>query len=65
MYVPNLYEHFAASDLVITQGGGTATLELTALKRPFIYFPIQEQFEQRIHIAERLVYHQAGVKMLV
>ena len=30
-YIPNLYEHFAASDLVVVQGGGTATLELTAL----------------------------------
>ena len=34
-YVPALYEHFAASDLAIVQGGGTTTIELTALNRPF------------------------------
>ncbi len=63
-YVPALYEHFAASDLAIVQGGGTTTLELTALKRPFIYFPLANHCEQQIHVAERLVRHQAGVKMV-
>ena len=50
-YVPALYEHFAASDLVIVQGGGTATLELTALRRPFLYFPLANHCEQQIHVA--------------
>jgi len=63
-YVPALYEHFAASDLVIVQGGGTATLELTALKRPFLYFPLANHCEQQIHVAERLARHQAGIKMV-
>jgi len=63
-YVPALYEHFAASDLVIVQGGGTATLELTALRRPFLYFPLANHCEQQIHVAERLARHQAGVKMV-
>ena len=45
-YVPKLYEHFAACDLAIVQGGATSVLELTALKRPFIYFPLEEHFEQ-------------------
>ncbi|MBN2592032.1 MAG: hypothetical protein JXA81_00890 [Sedimentisphaerales bacterium] len=63
-YVPALYEHFAASDLVIVQGGGTATLELTALRRPFLYFPLANHCEQQIHVAQRLVRHQAGVKMV-
>ena len=62
-YVPDLYEHFAASDLAIVQGGATSTLELTALKRPFIYFPIKGHFEQA-QVAERLRRHKAGVKML-
>ncbi len=62
-YVPALYEHFAASDLVIVQGGATATLELTALRRPFIYFPLEEHSEQQIHVAGRLVRHRAGVRM--
>jgi UDP:flavonoid glycosyltransferase YjiC (YdhE family) len=61
-YVPDLYEHFAACDLAIVQGGGTTTLELTALKRPFIYFPIEGHFEQAM-VAGRLERHRAGVRM--
>jgi len=63
-YVPALYEHFAASDLAIVQGGGTTTLELTALRRPFLYFPLADHCEQQIHVAERLARHQAGIKMI-
>lgn len=62
-YVPALYEHFAASDLAIVMGGGTSTIELTALKRPFLYFPLEGHCEQEIHVAERLTRHQAGVRM--
>ncbi|MBN2344943.1 MAG: hypothetical protein JXO51_01035 [Candidatus Aminicenantes bacterium] len=62
-YVPNLYEHFAASDLAIIQGGGTATLELTALRRPFLYFPLEGHFEQSKYVAERLARHRAGKRM--
>jgi UDP-N-acetylglucosamine:LPS N-acetylglucosamine transferase len=70
-YVPVLYEHFAASDLAIVQGGATTTLEggatttleLTALRRPFLYFPLEGHFEQQIHVAGRLARHQAGIKM--
>jgi hypothetical protein len=63
-YVPALYEHFAASDLAVVVGGGTSTLELTALRRPFIYFPLEGHFEQQVHVAGRLTRHQAGVKMM-
>jgi UDP-N-acetylglucosamine:LPS N-acetylglucosamine transferase len=63
-YVPALYEHLAASDLAIVQAGGTTTLELTALRRPFLYFPLEHHFEQQIHVAERLARHGAGVKMV-
>ena len=62
-YVPHLYRHFAASDLAIVQGGATATLELTALKRPFLYFPLEGHFEQQVHVASRLARHRAGVRM--
>jgi UDP:flavonoid glycosyltransferase YjiC (YdhE family) len=62
-YVPNLYEHFAASDLAIIQGGGSSTLELTALRRPFLYFPLDGHCEQQFYIAGRLARHRAGVKM--
>ncbi len=63
-YVRALYEHFAASNLAIVQGGGTTTLELTALRRPFLYFPLANHCEQQIHVAGRLARHQAGVKMV-
>jgi len=62
-YVPKLYEHFAACDLAIVQGGGTTTLELTALRRPFIYFPLEGHFEQQVMVAGRLARHGAGIKL--
>jgi predicted glycosyltransferase len=62
-YVPKLYEHFAACDLAIVQAGATTTLELTALRKPFLYFPLEDHFEQQVHVAGRLKRHGAGVKM--
>ena len=62
-YVPELYEHFAASDLAIVVGGGTSTIELVALNRPFLYFPLESQFDQQINIAGRLERLGAGFKM--
>jgi UDP:flavonoid glycosyltransferase YjiC (YdhE family) len=62
-YVPRLYEHFAASDVVVTQGGGTTTLELTALRRPFVYFPLEGHFEQDRVVSERLARHRAGTRL--
>ena len=62
-YVPELYKHFAASDLAIVQARGTTTLELAALRKPFIYFPIEGHSEQEIVVAGRLQRYQAGVRM--
>jgi predicted glycosyltransferase len=62
-YVPRLYEHFAACDLAIVQGGGTTTLELTALRRPFLYFPLEAHFEQRSHVTGRIERHGAGGRL--
>lgn len=62
-YVPRLFEHFAASELAVVQGGATSTIELTALRKPFIYFPLQDHYEQRIHVPQRLARHSAGVRM--
>ncbi len=61
-YVPKLYEHFAACDLAIVQGGGASVNELTALKRPFIYFPVEGHCEQA-NIARILRERGAGVEM--
>jgi len=63
-YVPRLYEHLAACDLAIVQGGGTTTLELTALRRPFVFFPLEGHCEQQVVVAGRLARHGAGVKAM-
>lgn len=62
-YVPELYKHLAACDLAVVQGGGTVTLELTALRRPFVFFPIEGHCEQEVYVADRLARHRAGVRL--
>lgn len=62
-YVPRLYEHMAAADVVVTACGGTTTLELTALRRPFLYFPLEGHCEQINTVARRLERQGAGVMM--
>jgi hypothetical protein len=61
--VPDLYKHLAVCDLAVVQGGGTTTLELSALRRPFLFFPIEGQSEQEVTIANRLARHGAGLRM--
>jgi UDP:flavonoid glycosyltransferase YjiC (YdhE family) len=62
-YVPRLYEHLAACDVAVVQGG-TTTLELTALRTPFIYFPLEGHFEQNLVVAKRLERHGADERVL-
>jgi spore coat polysaccharide biosynthesis predicted glycosyltransferase SpsG len=62
--VPNLYEHLAAADLVISAGGGTTTNELQVLNKPFIYFPLEQHFEQQINVAYHLKRDSIGVNMV-
>jgi pimeloyl-ACP methyl ester carboxylesterase/predicted glycosyltransferase len=62
-YIHDLYRHLAACDLAITQGGLATTMELTASRRPFLYFPLRDHFEQRRHVAHRLNRHRAGRRM--
>ena len=59
-YVPGLYRHLAACDLAIVQGGLTTAMELTASRRPFIYFPLRHHFEQNFHVRHRLERYRAG-----
>jgi len=63
-YIPDLYQHYASCDLAMIMGGGSSTLELTALKRPFIYFPLEEHCEQVLNVAARVERHRAGVRMI-
>jgi pimeloyl-ACP methyl ester carboxylesterase/predicted glycosyltransferase len=62
-FVPELYRHLAACDLAVVQGGLTTCMELTANRRPFLYFPLAHHFEQNFHVAHRLDRHQAGRRM--
>ncbi|HEX6420493.1 MAG TPA: alpha/beta fold hydrolase [Acidimicrobiales bacterium] len=59
-YVPGLYRHLAASDLAVVQGGLTTCMELTASRRPFVYVPLRQHFEQNFHVHHRLRGHGAG-----
>lgn len=61
--IPNLYRHYAACDMAVVVGGGTTTVELTALRRPFIFFPLENQCDQQLYVAERLARQGAGIKM--
>jgi pimeloyl-ACP methyl ester carboxylesterase/predicted glycosyltransferase len=62
-YVHNLYRHLAACDVAVVQGGLTTAMELTASRRPFLYFPLRHHFEQNMHVAHRLDRYGAGRRM--
>ena len=62
-YVPDLYRHLAACDLAVVQGGLTTGMELTANRRPFLYFPLRHHFEQNFHVRHRLERYRAGRRM--
>ena len=59
----NLYRHLAACDLAVVQGGLTTAMELTANRRPFLYFPLRHHFEQNFHVRHRLDRYGAGRAM--
>ena len=59
-YVHELYRHLAACDLAVVQGGLTTAMELTACRRPFLYFPLRHHFEQNFHVRHRLERYRAG-----
>jgi len=62
-HVPGLYQHLAAADLAVVQGGLTTTMELTANQRPFIYVPLRHHFEQSFHVPYRLEQYGAGRRL--
>jgi pimeloyl-ACP methyl ester carboxylesterase/UDP:flavonoid glycosyltransferase YjiC (YdhE family) len=62
-FVPDLFEHHAAADLAIVQGGLTTTMELAAVRTPFLYFPLRHHFEQQLHVARRLDRLGVGVRL--
>lgn len=62
-YVPSLFEHLACADVAIVQGGLSTTMELVAARRPFIYFPLANHWEQQHFVAHRLDHYNAGRRM--
>ena len=58
-YVPDLPRLLAACDVALVAGGLTTGMELVALGRPFVGFPLRGHFEQRIHVRHRLDRHGA------
>jgi UDP-N-acetylglucosamine:LPS N-acetylglucosamine transferase len=62
-FVPDLYRHLAACDLAVVQGGLSTCMELVANRRPFLYFPLANHFEQNWHVSHRLDRYNAGRRM--
>jgi pimeloyl-ACP methyl ester carboxylesterase/predicted glycosyltransferase len=62
-FVPHLFRHHAAADLAIVQGGLATTMELAALRTPFLYFPLRNHFEQQFFVSRRLQRLGAGRRM--
>ena len=59
-YLPDLTTWLAASDVAVVQGGLTTCMELTALRKPFVYLPLRHHFEQNFHVRRRLDQYAAG-----
>jgi pimeloyl-ACP methyl ester carboxylesterase/predicted glycosyltransferase len=59
-YVDHLDALLARCDLGITHGGLSTTMTLTAYRRPFLYVPLQNHFEQNRHVRHRLDAYRAG-----
>jgi UDP:flavonoid glycosyltransferase YjiC (YdhE family) len=62
--VHDLYRHLAACDMAIVHGGLSTAMELTANRRPFLYFPLGHHFEQNLHVHHRLERYRAGRRMV-
>jgi UDP-N-acetylglucosamine:LPS N-acetylglucosamine transferase len=62
-YVHNLFEHLAAVDLGVVQGGLSTTMELTVTRRPFLYFPLKNHCEQVYHVSHWLDRYRAGRRL--
>jgi len=59
-FVPDLYLSLAACDVAVVQGGLTTCMELTAAKRPFLFVPLENHFEQNFHVRRRLENYGGG-----
>jgi pimeloyl-ACP methyl ester carboxylesterase len=57
--------YLAVSELGLVQAGVSTTIELVATRRPFLYFPVHDHFEQTFHVPGRLANYvvQPGAKL--
>jgi pimeloyl-ACP methyl ester carboxylesterase len=62
-WVPDLWRHLAACDVAVVQGGLTTCMELAASRRPFLYVPLRNHFEQNRHVRHRLERYGAGTHL--
>jgi pimeloyl-ACP methyl ester carboxylesterase/predicted glycosyltransferase len=62
-FLPDLDRHLLACDVAVVQGGLSTTMELTQHRRPFLYVPLRNHFEQQIHVRHRLERHRAGHRL--
>lgn len=62
-FLDNAFAHLAAADAAVVQGGLSTTMELVAARRPFVYFPIAQHFEQQHFVRHRLGYYRAGLPL--
>jgi len=62
-FVDDPIKFYAACDLAVVSGGLSTAMELTALGRPFLYFPLRDHFEQQDCVDFRLKRYNAGVRM--
>jgi hypothetical protein len=58
--VPEFCRHLAVCDLAVVQGGLTTAIELTAGRRPFLYFRLRHHFAQNFHVRHRPQRYRAG-----
>jgi predicted glycosyltransferase len=59
-FVDRLDHLLASCALAVTHGGLTTTMTLTAHRKPFIYVPLRNHFEQNRHVRHRLSVYGAG-----
>jgi pimeloyl-ACP methyl ester carboxylesterase/predicted glycosyltransferase len=62
-YVHDLHRLLLACDVALSQGGLSTCMELAAARRPFVYVPLEEHFEQQIHVHHRLRRYGAGRRL--
>lgn len=62
-FVADFISHVRACDVAIVQGGLSTTMELTCLGKPFLYVPLEQHFEQQIHVHHRLQRYGFGERL--